>query len=219
MEKAATVGKKRRTGEKTKMEKAATVGEKRFAMVKQRHKESFDKAVEKNLADEKMVSLCNFVAGTKNFFTSSGCAGRILLIQLPKGESKREASFHRRWHRAVCLEEVKQALQEKTVGEVWMNMEPFILHIGCNTIENARGILRVMSRAGVKRGGILVAKPGKFLVELQGTQEMSLPLKQNEKVLVQDAYLKWLVEKANSKMQKNEEMLKRFEKECRKALK
>lgn len=201
------------------MGKVAGVEKKRFTMVKQRHKETLSEAVEKNLADEKIVSLCNFVASTKNFFTSSGCAGRILLIQLPKGESKREASFHRRWHRQFSFGEAKKALQEKTVGELWLKMEPFILHIGSNTIENARQILAVMSRAGVKRGGIIVAKPGKFLVELQGTQEMSVPLKQGEKILVKDDYLRWLVEKANSKMRKNDEMLRRFEKECRQALK
>jgi len=201
------------------MGKAANLGKKRFSMVKQRHKETFNEAVEKNLADEKMVSLCNFVASTKNFFTSSGCAGRILLIQLPKGESKREASFHRRWHTTVFFEEVKQAVEEKTAGELWLKMEPFILHIGSNTIENARKILGIMSKSGIKRGGIIVAKPGKFLVEMQGTQEMSVPLKQEDKVLVEDTYLQWLVQKANSKMQKNDEMRNRFEKECRRSLK
>lgn len=201
------------------MGKSAAVGKKRFAMVKRRHKQTFDEAVEKNLADEKMVRLCKFVASTKNFFTSSGCAGRILLIQLPKGESKREASFHRRWHRHISFEEVKKALQGETKGELWMKMEPFILHIGSNTLGNARKILAVMSRAGVKRGGIIVAKEGKFLVELQGTQEMSVPLKQLDKIMVQDDYLRWLAEKANSKLQHNYRMLERFEKECRQALK
>ena len=201
------------------MGKSAAVGKKRFAMVKLRHKETLSEAVEKNLADEKMVRLCKFVASTKNFFTSSGCAGRILLIQLPKGESKREASFHRRWHRRISFEDAKKALQEETIGEIWMKMEPFILHIGSNTLGNARKILAVMSRAGVKRGGIIVAKEGKFLVELQGTQEMSVPLKQLDKILVKDDYLRWLVEKANSKLHRNYRMLERFQKECRQALK
>ncbi len=201
------------------MGKSKLVGKKRFRMVKARHRKTFAEAVEKNLADEKLVPLCEFVAATKNFFTSSGCAGRILLIQLPKGESKREASFHRRWHRRVSFAEVKEAIREKTRGELWMKMEPFILHLGCNTLENARKILAVMSRGGVKRGGIIVAKRGKFLVELQGTQEMSVPVKQGEKILVDEDYLRWIVGKANSKMRKNEEMLRRFEGECRQVLK
>ncbi len=188
-------------------------------MVKERHKVTLNEAIEKNLADERMVSLCSFVASTENFFTSSGCAGRILLIELPKGESKRDASFHRRWHRRISLSEVKEALQEKTNGEVWLKMEPFILHIGCSTIEDSRKTLAVMSKAGVKRGGIIVAKEGKFLVELQGTQEMSVPVKHNDRVLVQDDYLQWLVEKANEKLEKNYKMLERFEKECRAGLK
>ena len=188
-------------------------------MVKTRHRGTLEEAIGKNLADEKLVPLCRFIAGTKNFFTSSGCSGRIILIQLPRGESKKDASFHRRWHRAVTLKEMKGAIAEKTRGELWLKMEPFILHLGTNTIENARVILSAMGRAGVKRGGILVAKPGKFLVEMQGTQEISLPAKQGSRALVDGAYLKWVVRKANSKMAKNDAMLLRLEKECRASMK
>ena len=187
-------------------------------MVKARHMKTFEDAVEKNLADERLVPLCNFVASTKKFFTSSGCAGRILLIQLPKGENKREASFHRRWHRKVSFSETKKALVEKTRGTVWIKMEPFILHMGTDSIDNARKILAVMSRSGVKRGGIIVAKPGKFLVEIHGTQEMAAPLKHGKKTLVHDDYLRYLVKTANSKLEKNYRMLEKFERECRDSL-
>ena len=200
------------------MAKKINAGIVRFAAVKERHRSTFQEAVEKNLADEKLVPLCSFVAETKNFFTSSGCAGRILLIQLPKGESKQDASFHRRWHRKISFKEAKQALNEKTKGEVWLKMEPFILHIGTNSLENARKILRVMYKAGIKRGGMIVAKEGKFLVELQGTQEMSVPVKHREKILVDDGFLRFLVKKANEKLGKNYAMLERFELECRSAL-
>ena len=200
------------------MKKETASAKNRFAMVKARHKETLRDAVEKNLADEQLVPLCEFISGTRNFFTSSGCAGRIILIQLPKGESKKDASFHRRWHRQVSFSEVREALREKTKGELWLKMEPFILHIGASTLENAGKILDVMHKAGVKRGGIIVAKPGKFLVELQGTQEMDAPLKKAGKVLVSDPYLRFLVKKASHKMRRNAEMLARFEKECKAAL-
>lgn len=191
----------------------------RFEMVKARHAESFEKAVKDGKADHRMIGLCRFVAATKKFFTSSCCAGRILLLQLPKGESKREASFHRRWHREVKFRELKRALLEKTKGELWFKMEPFILHIGTNDIENAGRLLKIMNKAGIKRGGIIVVKPGKFLVELQGTQEISLPLKRNSEILVEDEYLRFLLRKANSKLRQTYERLERFEKMCRAELK
>jgi tRNA(Phe) wybutosine-synthesizing methylase Tyw3 len=110
------------------------------------------------------------------------------------------------------------ALGEKTMGEIWLKMEPFILHIGTDSLENSRRILATMYKAGVKRGGILVAKEGKFIVELQGTQEMSIPLKQGGKILVDDDFLRYAVKRANEKMGKNDTMLRRFEEECRKAM-
>ncbi len=194
-------------------------GPARFKMVKERHRETMEKAVCEGKADEKMLPLLEFIAGTKNFFTSSSCSGRILLLGLPKGEDKKEAYFHRRWHRKAKEKEFLGAMKEETRGELWLKQEPFILHVGAKTIEGCRKVLGAMHSAGVKRGGIISAKEGKFVVELQGTQGMHIPLKKGKKLLVEGEYLDFLLGKANEKLEKNFIALKRLEKEFRKALK
>lgn len=138
--------------------------ETRFEMTKKRHAETFAKAVREGKADEALIPLCGFVSGTRNFFTSSCCSGRILLLQLSKDEKKLGTKFHRKWHNVVKPKEVWAALKEKTSNEVWFKMEPIILHLGTNTLENANIVLETMKRAGVKRGGIIVAKPRKIFV-------------------------------------------------------
>ncbi|MFH1224449.1 MAG: hypothetical protein V1676_01470 [Candidatus Diapherotrites archaeon] len=193
-------------------------GDGRFRMVKERHAATLQKAIDEKVIDARMRPLCKFIAGTENFFTSSGCAGRILLLGLPKGENKLEAYFHRRWHRAAKSAEVWGALREKTKGEVWLRQEPFIVHLGCANLEHSGKILGAMKKAGVKRGGIIVSKPGKFITELQGTDGMSLPLKKGKKILVGRGYVDYLVREANRKLARNYERLKRFEKACREEL-
>ncbi|MDD5162803.1 MAG: hypothetical protein PHD95_01200 [Candidatus ainarchaeum sp.] len=193
--------------------------ETRFGMTKKRHAETFEKAVKEKKADEAFIPLCSFVAKTKNFFTSSCCSGRILLLELQKDEKKLGSNFHRKWHRQVKPEEAWNALQENTSGEIWFKMEPLILHLGTNNLENANIALGAMKRAGVKRGGIIVAKPGKFLFEIEGTQRISVPVKSNGKILLEKKFLDFLVKRANEKMKKNGKAIKRLEKEFRKALK
>jgi len=194
-------------------------GIERFAMVKVMHKKSLEKAIAEKKADLQIISLCRFVSKTKNFFTSSSCAGRIILLQLPKGESKREACFHRKWHCVVKEKELWEGIDAETKGELWFKLDPFIFHVGANSLENAKKVLAAMTKAGVKRGGIIVAKPGKFLVELQGSQGIAFPVKKEKKVLVEKEYMKYILERANEKLEKNYTLLKRLEKEFKKELK
>jgi tRNA wybutosine-synthesizing protein 3 len=191
----------------------------RFAMVKARHTETFEKAACGGKADRQAISLCRFVAKTKNYFTSSSCAGRIILLELPKGGSKKDANFHRKWHCSTSFGKVKKALAENTRGVLWFKLDPFILHIGAKNIGGAAKILSAMKKAGVKRGGIIVAKEGKFLIELQGTESMALPVKKDSKMLVDESYLRFIVAEANRKLARNYKRLKKLEQEFRRALK
>lgn len=199
--------------------RAANAGKNRFGMVKEMHSKSLEKAVSEGKADKQMVPLCRFVSKTKSFFTSSSCAGRIILLQLPKDENKKDASFHRKWHSRVSEKELWQGIDAETKGELWFKLDPFILHIGADSLENAQKILNAMKRTGIKRGGIMVAKPGKFLIELQGSQGIAFPVKKEKKVLIERKHMRYILKRANKKLAKNYELLKKLEKEFGRQLK
>ncbi len=190
----------------------------RFQMVKERHRHTFFDAVRQKRADKQIIPFCRFLAGTKNFFSSSTCAGRIVLLSVNKKETKKEAAFHAKWHRKVKFSELWKALEQKSVDDLWFKMEPFILHIGTNNIGNAQKFLGVVKSVGIKRGGIQVLKEGKIIFEINGTQHISCPAKEGKKILFSKEYAKKLLGKANTKLEKNYELLKRLEKECGKKL-
>jgi len=52
----------------------------RFKMSKERHKKTVEKAMKENKADKILYPLLKFFVKTKNYFTASSCAGRILLL-------------------------------------------------------------------------------------------------------------------------------------------
>ncbi len=190
----------------------------RFDMTKKHHAQTFLKAKKDGKMDEEFNPLCQHIVKTKEYFTSSCCSGRIALVGLNKEEAKRESAFHRKWHRQVKLKEIKEGIKSYTGHILWFKQEPIILHIGTNTIENAKKILVLCEKIGIKRAGIKVVKDGKYIVEVLGTHNINAPIKEG-KMVVDDKYLTYLVKKANEKFVKNQEVLKKLTKQVKKNLK
>ncbi len=191
----------------------------RFNMLKKHNREELEKAIKEGRADMRMKGLCTYLNSLENFFTSSSCSGRIVLLSVKSIGEKQPKAFHRKWHRKVKLKEVVDALEEKTrEKELWFKLDPFIIHIGARDLENARKVLKCMRAAGIKRGGIIVAQKGKFLIELQGTHAMALPVKSHGEELIGREYVTFLVKQANKKLGENYKRLELFERVCRREL-
>jgi len=190
----------------------------RFAMTKKHHFETFKKAKKEGRMDQDFLPLCRYIAKTTHYFTSSCCAGRITLIGLGKEETKKESAFHRKWHRKVKASEVIEGVRAFSGEILWFKQEPLILHLGADTLENAKKILVVCEKAGIKRAGIKVAKDGKFIVEMLGTSSINAPIK-DKGFVVDEKYLKYLVKKGNEKFEKNQETIKKLTTQVKKELK
>lgn len=189
----------------------------RFSMVKARHKNRLEEAIKKGEADKLIYNLCKLINSKKKFFTSSSCSGRIILLGI-FGRGKNNAYFHRKWHSKVSFEEVWNSLNEETKGTIWFKMESFIIHIGALSKNDAIKILDIKNKAGIKRGGIISMKPGKIIVELIGTEDIAIPVKIGEKVIVSEGFMRESVKQANKKMEENLKRLKVFESVIRKEL-
>ncbi len=193
--------------------------ETRFLMTKSHHKETFEKARIEGKMDKDFIPFCKYIASTKNYFTSSCCAGRIALISLDEEESKKTSAFYRKWHRKVSEKEIMKAINDFDGEVLWFKQEPIILHLGTNTLDNARKILVFCEKCGIKRSGIKVAKEGRFIVEMVGTQNITLPIKEKGKLFTSEKYLDYLIKKANKKFWVNQELLKKMLKEAKTTLK
>ena len=200
------------------LEKRRALEEKsRFSMTKIHHKKTYEEAKKMGRMDEDFIPFCNFIVSTKNYFTSSSCAGRIALIGLGVDESKQESAFYRKWHRKVKPKEVLDAVKNFDGKVLWFKQEPLILHLGANSIESAKNILSLCEKVGIKRAGIKVAKDGKFIVEMLGTQSITVPIKEG-KVLAEKKFLLYLIKKANEKFEKNQDLIKKLFKQAKKDL-
>lgn len=191
----------------------------RFEMLKKHNLEEFEKAVKEGKADKKMQSLCYYLNSLNDFFTSSSCAGRIALLSVQSIGKKQPNAFHRKWHRKIKVSEVIEGIEEKIrEKELWFKLDPFILHAGARDLDNARKILKCMRLAGVKRGGIILGQKEKFIIELQGTNFIALPVKSDGGELLDKEYISFLTKQANKKIEENYKRLKLFEAICRREL-
>lgn len=168
-------------------------------------------AVRKKKADEPALSLLGILNSKKDFFTSSSCYGRILLIDFigVKGKSR----FIGRWHRKVSFAEVKRTLQKEKGRQIWLRMEPLIIHISCRNLAAAQKILNIKNKLCIKRGGIFHIAKDRIQIEFEGTKRAEALVKLGNKIIIPDSALKKLVEIANKRFEENAKDWRELKKE------
>jgi tRNA wybutosine-synthesizing protein 3 len=193
------------------MEKSETI----FKMIKEHHKKTFEKSKKEGKMDLEFLPLCESIAKKTEYFTSSCCSGRMVLVGLDKKERKKESAFHRKWHRKIKFKELKKGIETFNGEVLWLKQEPIILHIGTNKTENAKKILALCEKIGIKRFGIKVLKEGKIIIEIVGTHNINIPVKEG-KICIDNDYLKYITKKCNEKYDKNVKLLKKLTIEIKK---
>ena len=169
--------------------------------------EKLDKS-KKGSIDKEINSLVKKINSLENYYTTSSCSGRIVLIA-KKSWKKQEMKWLLVSHKKVRLGEVKKALEKISKYPVWFRFEPLILHAAARTIEDAQQLVDKARAVGFKRSGIQSTK-NKIAVEIASTEIMSTIIADKGKMLVGEDYLKKLVDEANKRLERNKEKIKRF---------
>ena len=131
-------------------------------------------------ADEEIAGIIEKINSFDDFFTTSSCSGRIVLICLPEIGAKREAKFIGKWHRPVTKEEVLDAIKNcagaSEKGEIWLLSQSPILHVACRDLEKAKALLKIAIESGFKYSGIkaISSKDRKVVVEIMSTERMDV---------------------------------------------
>jgi tRNA wybutosine-synthesizing protein 3 len=158
--------------------------------------------------DKKLVPLCNKLNKKKNYYTTSSCSGRIVLLKA--SDKKIEDAFLFRTHEKTSYKELKKVLNEISYEEgVEFQQTSCILHVACRTMEDALDLVRKAKEVGWKRSGVMTGGE-RYVVELHSTESMCLPIMDKKKILVDDNYLKLIIEQANNKLDRVWEKIDRL---------
>ncbi|KAM9688601.1 tRNA wybutosine-synthesizing protein 3 homolog isoform 3-T3 [Trichechus inunguis] len=139
----------------------------------------------KGSVDEDVVELVQLLNTRDQFFTTSSCAGRILLLD-----------------GIVAL--------KKANGDAILKFEPFILHVQCRQLKDAQLLHSAAVASGFRNSGITVGKKGKTMMAVRSTHSLEVPLSHNGKLMVTEEYIDFLLNIANQKMEENKKRIERF---------
>ena len=163
----------------------------------------------KGSIDNKIKKLVDYINSLPNYYTTSSCSGRILLIIRPKSGKKCDVNFLLASHDKVSFKEIKLCLENIPEQDLWFRQESMILHVACRTIEYAQKILDLSTLAGFKHSGIITTRK-KIVVEIIGSEQFDTIIAKHGKLFISDEYLRLLINEANSKLEINSRKIKKF---------
>ena len=86
----------------------------------------------KGSIDKEILPLINKINSHNNYYTTSSCSGRIVLL-IKKSDKKTDTKWLFKKHSNVKFNEIKKALTNISQYEIWFRFEPAIFHIACKT--------------------------------------------------------------------------------------
>jgi len=207
-------------GTEEQRRRRGTVEGQRGAMTFEERKKRALKRLAERGADADIVEILERINRLENFFTTSSCSGRIVLLKIPHAGSKREAEFIAKWHRPVSAAEVLltlKSMQGRNAGcsaasgereEIWLIEQPPIIHVACRDLRSAEEMLKVAYASGFKYSNLKSLK--RFVVEILSTERMDVPLCECGRMLCTAEYIEFVVLRANFLLNRAKRKLKRL---------
>lgn len=156
------------------------------------------------VVDREILPLLDAINGHPDYYTTSSCAGRVALLQMPKLADKRNAKFHAKWHRPVDWEDFYKAVRAwDKEEELYLVSQSPVVHVACRSIEAAVKLRGQGAACGAKYSNLRSltlepdGSPKKFIVELLSTENMNMPIAGRGKLYPDEDYLRFLLDTGN----------------------
>ncbi len=157
--------------------------------------------------DLRILDICNKLNSMANYYSTSSCSGRIIIM---KNEAKKGPGlFEFVSHDLVEFDNFLGKINGLE-GNLKFKQESVILHIACRELSDAEYLLEKGLKAGFKKSGI-ISLGKNIVVELNLTDKLEFPLIENGDLLVDNIFLKKVIEKANSNLEKGWKKIKDLE--------
>ena len=177
--------------------------------------QKLDKARNEGKADLDILPVLDIINSSDDYFTSSSCYGRIVLLELPVIGDKKNAKFIGKWHRTINSDEVISSLEKTYKGQLWLLAQSSIIHIGAKTNESADKLLKIAYSCGFKHSGFKSLE-NRYIIEICSTERLDAPVGNDGKLFCNKDYLELLINISNDIMTKSASKLDKLDKALRK---
>lgn len=176
--------------------------------------DSFDKRKEdvlgkldkskKGSVDRKIKKICDIINSKNDYFTTSSCSGRIVVIKVGENRKKNSEWLFTSHEMVEDDNKVINSIDFNS-EDIWFKQEPMILHVCCRDVNAANKLWDIAQLSGYKRGGIRKGRHW-YNVEIMGSEFIEAPLEE-----VTKEYIGVLIDEANKRMKRSLSRIKRFE--------
>jgi tRNA wybutosine-synthesizing protein 3 len=182
---------------------------KEYFDAKEKALKALEKAYSMQKVDAGVSQILRLINEIEGFYTSSSCAGRIVLLEIPRIGDKRGATFLGIWHRTIDSNDLKNAATKATTGLLWLLAQAPILHIGAQSIELADRMVKTAISSGFKNSA-LKSVGKKIVIEVCSTERLDAPIGRDGSLFCEDTYLALLVEIANEVIERSQAKMRQF---------
>ncbi len=187
---------------------------KEFLDAKENALKSLNDACDQGKVDAGALPILDLINKIEGFYTSSSCAGRIVLLQIPQIGDKRGATFLGVWHRTIKLDELRTAATKATTGFLWLLAQAPILHMGTETLQLADKMVKTAISCGFKNSAVKSIEK-KIIIEICSTERLDAPIGRDGCLFCDEKQLSLLVEISNEVIERSQEKMGRLTKKLR----
>jgi tRNA wybutosine-synthesizing protein 3 len=160
--------------------------------------------------DTGIQSLLDYLNKSEDYYTSSSCFGRIVLLEIPQIGDKKQAKFLGKWHNIITINEIITAAKSANKGQIWLLSQSTIVHIVARTNDAADWILKTAIKCGFKNSGLKSFRK-KFVVEICSTERLDVPIGKDGDIFCSKSHLELLINISNEILKKSTIKLNKFE--------
>ncbi len=170
-----------------------------------------------NKIDNDIEESIRLINSFDDYYTSSSCAGRIVIIELPELGDKREAKFLGKWHREIEYIEIKKAIKSANYGMIWLLAQSPIIHVNSKSNLSADKLIKIAISSGFKNSGIK-SFSGNIVIEICSTERLDSPIGYNGLLFCNPKHLKLIVDISNTIIKRSKRKLNILENNLKKVI-
>jgi len=169
-----------------------------------------NKAKKENNVDKDIIPILDIINSFDEYYTSSSCSGRIVLLELPAIGDKKNAKFVGKWHRKITIKELLGALKNTSEGQIWFLAQAPIIHLFSKDINSGDILVKKAVSCGFKNSGFRSIKKN-IVIEISSTERIDCPVGKNGQFYGEGRYISLIVDAANNVISRSSKKLKKFE--------
>ncbi|CAI8016004.1 tRNA wybutosine-synthesizing protein 3 homolog [Geodia barretti] len=122
----------------------------------------------KGSVDAAILPLVGYLNRLDCYYSTSSCSGRLVLFAEGEEQRKKGCSWLLVSHDPLEPAQLEEALRCERLGEhtgyVYFKFEPFVLHVMCATLSDARLMLQTAVASGFRNSGLSCGKKERWMV-------------------------------------------------------